>query len=184
MHQTQQPPVGVPWQQATFTASFSRFWRGYLVFRGRAARAEFWWWALWWAIISAAINIAYGVGIFMTRPSMPNPDETRVLDQAMQSFNPFPVWWFLLTSMPVFAKVALGVFVVVGLAALLPWIAIAVRRLHDTNRSGWWVLLYLVPAGNIALAVFLALPSEPPAAPQQSGPPVADRPARTAPAPQ
>lgn len=184
MHQTQQPPVGVPWQQATFTASFSRFWRGYLVFRGRAARAEFWWWALWWAIISAAINIAYGVGLFMTRPSMPNPDETRVLDQAMQSFNPFPVWWFLLTSMPVFAKVALGVFVVVGLAALLPWIAIAVRRLHDTNRSGWWVLLYLVPAGNIALAVFLALPSEPPAAPQQSGPPVADRPARTAPAPQ
>jgi uncharacterized membrane protein YhaH (DUF805 family) len=184
VHQTQQPPVGVPWQQATFTASFSRFWRGYLVFRGRAARAEFWWWALWWAIISAAINIAYGVGLFMTRPSMPNPDETRVLDQAMQSFNPFPVWWFLLTSMPVFAKVALGVFVVVGLAALLPWIAIAVRRLHDTNRSGWWVLLYLVPAGNIALAVFLALPSEPPAAPQQSGPPVADRPARTAPAPQ
>lgn len=184
MHQTQQPPVGVPWQQATFTASFSRFWRGYLVFRGRAARAEFWWWALWWAIISAAINIAYGVGLFMTRPSMPNPDETRVLDQAMQSFNPFPVWWFLLTSMPVFANVALGVFVVVGLAALLPWIAIAVRRLHDTNRSGWWVLLYLVPAGNIALAVFLALPSEPPAAPQQSGPPVADRPARTAPAPQ
>jgi len=184
VHQTQQPPVGVPWQQATFTASFSRFWRGYLVFRGRAARAEFWWWSLWWAIISAAIYIAYGIGLFMTRPSMPNPDETRVLDQAMQSFNPFPVWWFLLTSMPVFAKVALGVFVVVGLAALLPWIAIAVRRLHDTNRSGWWVLLYLVPAGNIALAVFLALPSEPPAAPQQSGPPVADRPARTAPAPQ
>ncbi|WNY35378.1 DUF805 domain-containing protein [Curtobacterium flaccumfaciens] len=108
----------------------------------------------------------------------------RVLDQAMQSFNPFPVWWFLLTSMPAFAQIALGVFVVVGLAALLPWIAIAVRRLHDTNRSGWWVLLYFVPAGYIALAVFLALPSEPPAAPQQSGPPVGDRPAHPVVTPQ
>jgi hypothetical protein len=110
VHQTQQPPVGVPWHQATFAASFSRFWRGYLVFRGRAARAEFWWWALWWAILSAAINIVYGIGLFTTPPPMPSPDEARVIDQAMQSFNPFPVWWFLLTSMPVFAKVALGVF--------------------------------------------------------------------------
>ena len=184
MHQTQQPPVGVPWHQATFLGSFSRFWRGYVVFRGRAARAEFWWWALWWAIISAAINIVYGIGLFTTPPPMPSPDEARVLDQAMQSFNPFPVWWFLLTSMPVFAQIALGVFVVVGLASLLPWIAIAMRRLHDTNRSGWWVLLCFVPAGYIVLAVFLALPSEPPAAPQQSGPPVGDRPAHPVVTPQ
>jgi hypothetical protein len=128
-------------------------------------------------IISSAINVVSGVGLVTTPPPMTSPEEARVLDEALRSFNPFPVWWFLLTSMPVFAQIALGVFVVVGLAALLPWIAIAVRRLHDTNRSGWWVLLYFVPAGSIALAVFLALPSEPPAAPQQSGPPVGDRPA-------
>lgn len=184
MHQTQQPPVGVPWYQATFTASFSRFWRGYLVFRGRAARAEFWWWALWWMIISSAINVVSGVGLVTTPPPMTSPEEARVLDEALRSFNPFPVWWFLLTSMPVFAQIALGVFVVVGLAALLPWIAIAVRRLHDTNRSGWWILLYFVPAGSIALAVFLALPSEPPAAPQTSVPPVGDRPAHPVVTPQ
>lgn len=46
------------------------------------------------------------------------------------------------------------------LAAALPWLAIAVRRLHDTNRSGWWVLLYLVPFGNVVLLVFTTLPSD------------------------
>src|SRR3989344_3184750 len=32
-----------------------------------------------------------------------------------------------------------------GLAVLLPGIAVAVRRLHDTGRSAWWVLLCLIP---------------------------------------
>jgi uncharacterized membrane protein YhaH (DUF805 family) len=31
-----------------------------------------------------------------------------------------------------------------GLALLLPSLAVAVRRLHDIDRSGWWVLLWLV----------------------------------------
>ncbi|MFL6796857.1 MAG: DUF805 domain-containing protein [Xanthobacteraceae bacterium] len=33
----------------------------------------------------------------------------------------------------------------VGLALLLPGIAVTVRRLHDTDRSGWWVLLWFIP---------------------------------------
>jgi uncharacterized membrane protein YhaH (DUF805 family) len=32
-----------------------------------------------------------------------------------------------------------------GLAVLLPSIAVGVRRMHDTNRSGWWVLINLLP---------------------------------------
>jgi len=43
-----------------------------------------------------------------------------------------------------------------GLAALLPSIAIAVRRLHDLDRSGWWYLLILLPLiGWIILLFFL-----------------------------
>jgi uncharacterized membrane protein YhaH (DUF805 family) len=43
------------------------------------------------------------------------------------------------------------------LAVLLPSLAVAVRRLHDTNRSGWWILLVLVPlVGFIVLIVFYA----------------------------
>jgi uncharacterized membrane protein YhaH (DUF805 family) len=43
-----------------------------------------------------------------------------------------------------------------SLALLVPGIAVAVRRLHDTGRSGWWILIGLVPfVGFIVLIVFM-----------------------------
>ncbi|MEJ5087168.1 DUF805 domain-containing protein [Brucella pseudogrignonensis] len=51
---------------------------------------------------------------------------------------------------------------IVFLAHLLPAIAVTVRRLHDTDRSGLWVFAGFVPLiGQIALLVFLCLPSRP-----------------------
>lgn len=48
------------------------------------------------------------------------------------------------------------------LAVLLPGIAVGVRRLHDTGRSGWWLLISLVPLiGAIILLVFLVQDSQP-----------------------
>jgi uncharacterized membrane protein YhaH (DUF805 family) len=42
-----------------------------------------------------------------------------------------------------------------GLAMLIPGIAVGIRRLHDTDRSGWWLLIALVPIiGAIVLIVF------------------------------
>ena len=44
-----------------------------------------------------------------------------------------------------------------GLLVLLPTLAVIVRRLHDTNRSGLWILIGLIPIiGTIVLIVFLA----------------------------
>src|SRR5687767_4333179 len=44
---------------------------------------------------------------------------------------------------------------VVGLGLLLPNLAVSVRRLHDTGRSGWWILIGLIPLiGFIVLIVF------------------------------
>ena len=44
------------------------------------------------------------------------------------------------------------------LAVLLPSIAVTVRRLHDTDRSGWWILLGFIPiVGGIILLVFYVL---------------------------
>ena len=44
------------------------------------------------------------------------------------------------------------------LAVLLPSIAVTVRRLHDTDRSGWWILLGFIPIiGGIILLVFYVL---------------------------
>ncbi len=48
------------------------------------------------------------------------------------------------------------------LAVLVPAIAVGIRRLHDTNRSGWWLLIVFVPLiGAIVLLVFMVLDSSP-----------------------
>lgn len=48
-----------------------------------------------------------------------------------------------------------GVF---ALGTLLPSLAVSVRRLHDTNRSGWWLLLMFVPlVGQLVVLVFMIL---------------------------
>jgi uncharacterized membrane protein YhaH (DUF805 family) len=47
-----------------------------------------------------------------------------------------------------------------SLAVLLPSIAVGVRRLHDTDRTGWWLLIALIPIiGVIVLLVFMVLDS-------------------------
>lgn len=48
-----------------------------------------------------------------------------------------------------------------ALAILLPSWAVSVRRLHDTGRSGWWVLIGLVPCvGSIVMIIFAATEGE------------------------
>ncbi len=49
-----------------------------------------------------------------------------------------------------------------SLAILIPGLAVSVRRLHDTNRSGWWLLIALIPIlGAIALLIFFVQDSDP-----------------------
>ena len=66
-------------------------------------------------------------------------------------------WFFLFTGVVSFALAIVsnklsGVF---SLAVLVPFIAVTVRRLHDTNRSGWWVLVWLLPVVGWLILVFL-----------------------------
>lgn len=49
-----------------------------------------------------------------------------------------------------------------GLAVLLPGIAVSVRRLHDTGKSGWLLLIAFIPLiGAIVLLVFMVMDSQP-----------------------
>ena len=49
-----------------------------------------------------------------------------------------------------------------SLAVLIPTLAVTVRRLHDIDRSGWWILINLIPLiGSIVLLVFSLLPGTP-----------------------
>ena len=73
-------------------------------------------------------------------------------------------WWVLFTVIVtlVCERVSYSLSGAFTLATFLPNIAVSVRRLHDTNRSGWWLLLYLVPViGWIVLIVFWVEPGQP-----------------------
>lgn len=49
-----------------------------------------------------------------------------------------------------------------ALAVIIPSIALSIRRLHDTGRSGWWILISLVPViGPLVLLVFYVMDSTP-----------------------
>ena len=80
-------------------------------------------------------------------------------------------WWFFLANfliglvIQVLAGVSDALVIlslIYSLALLIPGLAVAVRRLHDTNKSGWWILIALVPlVGIIVLIVFLATDGDP-----------------------
>ena len=67
----------------------------------------------------------------------------------------------ILTCIDVFVGTAvLGMLY--SLAVLIPSLAVTARRLHDTDRSGWWILISFIPAiGLIVLLVFMVLESQP-----------------------
>ncbi|MCC7376537.1 MAG: DUF805 domain-containing protein [Verrucomicrobiales bacterium] len=86
-------------------------------------------------------------------------------------------WMFVLFStlfsiLCLVADIAIGTFsqdIGVGmlnglysLAVLLPSIGVTIRRLHDTGRSGWWILILLIPCvGPIVLLVFQLMEGNP-----------------------
>ncbi len=78
-------------------------------------------------------------------------------------------WMFLLFN--IIIVIALGVIeTIVGtnsvialfytLAILLPGLAVTVRRLHDTGKSGWWLLIGIVPLIGIVILVFMVQDSQ------------------------
>ncbi len=88
-------------------------------------------------------------------------------------FNVLVYWAIRLIASALNAPLLALLEVLVGLAFLLPGLAVAVRRLHDTGRSGWWLLIGLLPlAGAIVLLVFTCEDSEP--GPNRFGPSVKD----------
>ncbi len=100
----------------------------YASFRGRARRAEYWWFTLVNSII---------IGALLVVGSASNSDGTG-------------------GTLANIAGVASIIYVLYTLAVLLPSLAVTVRRLHDTDRTGLWLLVSLVPlVGPIVLLAFL-----------------------------
>jgi uncharacterized membrane protein YhaH (DUF805 family) len=87
----------------------------YAVFHGRARRAEYWWWSLF--CLLGTIGAAILDAILFGR----------IDGLTGEIYGP---------------SVLGGMF---ALAVLLPSLAVTIRRLHDVGRSGWWLLIVLVP---------------------------------------
>jgi uncharacterized membrane protein YhaH (DUF805 family) len=75
-------------------------------------------------------------------------------------------WWYFLAGVIIgivfniliaISSIFWVLYVIYGLGVLIPGLAVAVRRLHDTDKSGWWLLIGLIPlVGIIVLIVFWA----------------------------
>jgi len=102
----------------------------YVTFSGRAARSEFWWWMLFVWLVQIGLSIVDSV-LFGT------------VETGDGSFSAS-------TNTPILSSIF-------SLAVFLPTISVTVRRLHDTDRSGWWYWLALIPLiGIIVLIVWWA----------------------------
>lgn len=73
-------------------------------------------------------------------------------------------WWVLFIFIGAFATAIISprLMLVFYVGTLLPMIAVTTRRLHDTDRSGWWQLLSVVPLIGLILLVFLTQDSKTP----------------------
>ena len=73
-------------------------------------------------------------------------------------------WWFTLFNIIVSGIIGAIIPELAGvwsLVVLVPGLALCVRRLHDIGRSGWWLLIGLIPlAGGIILLVYACTPSK------------------------
>ena len=142
-------PLDLPLSGATFGQSVSRFFRSYARFSGRASRSEFWWATLFQSILGFVLGILLGIALIFGLMA--------VFAAAVQG-DSAEVGPFGIPALALDLAMAVGVPILLifllSLPLLLPSIAVTVRRLHDTNRSGWWYLLSLV-------LVFAALEPDP-----------------------
>lgn len=105
-----------------FKESIIRCFRKYATFRGRATRAEYWWFSLFGTLLGLVVHavLQHLLG-------------TKAAEESMG---------FVL------------------LALFLPMLAVGVRRLHDIDFRGWWMLLGLTGVGIIPLCIFFCLPGK------------------------
>ena len=107
------------------------FWSNYSKFKGRSRRSEYWWIQLFLVLTNLAVAAIDLV--------LMNGDVERFI--ANGGGGIVGLIWILVT--------------------IVPALAVLVRRLHDTGKTGWWALIGIVPlVGGIVLLVFTVLDSD------------------------
>lgn len=123
----------------SFEDAVSAVLKKYAVFTGRSRRSEFWWYVLAYNIVLAIFYVFQWV----------------MMGISFSAGHPFayldsPIYWGLVVVSCVFY-----------FATLLPSLAVTVRRLHDIGKSGWNILIFIIPiVGWILLIVWLCQDSD------------------------
>jgi len=105
----------------------------YAQFKGRASRSEFWYFVLFNLVVSIVLAILDGVlGTSYSYDIATNTMATATTEAASVSVT--QTIGYLQSFY--------------GLAVLIPSIAVSIRRLHDLGKSGWWILLGVIPLVN------------------------------------
>lgn len=136
-----QPPLAWPLYGASFGQAFTRYWKKYATFTGRASLSEFWWTRLALFLITLVlVVIMVGGGL-----------AGATYDPITGDSEPGPL-----------IGVGALLYVLFGLATIVPELAISWRRLHDANLAGPFYLLAFIPGvGGIIVLVLTLLPSNP-----------------------
>lgn len=135
---------GAPRPSMGFGQAIKAFFQNYVKFDGRASRSEYWWVALLNVIVGGVLGLLLLItGI---RRAEVAADGTILRSGGFTGAG--YLFWSLL--------------MLYELATLLPSLGLAIRRLHDTNRSGWTILMGMIPVvGPFLVLYFYASASNP-----------------------
>ncbi|MGV8876684.1 MAG: DUF805 domain-containing protein [Rhodoglobus sp.] len=143
------PATSVP--GVSLPLALRRFFSESCQFRGRASRSEYWWWMLVNIIVLALTQYALPALIIgsVTQPTI----FLGPLGSAI--FAPIELASIGITPAALSPTAAFFLFsTAVWLAVtIIPGTSIAVRRLHDSSLSAWWLLLAIVPLGAIVVLI-------------------------------
>ncbi len=141
--------------------------RRYADFEGRSRRKEFWLWQLFNFIVGAVLT---GILIAMVVPAIMRVQDRGGISPSYSSYSYSESYgsyssgysWegninidMLMQELGTGTWILLGLLCLWSLIIFIPALAVVIRRLHDTDRSGWWILISIVPLiGMIVLLVF------------------------------
>ncbi|MBO3725224.1 DUF805 domain-containing protein [Actinomyces bowdenii] len=139
-------PEVAPLPGASIGDAVKRFFQRYAQFRGYASPSEFWWVQLFLVIFEVIAYIVIFIPLLASLAA--SSGDPAAAESAAAAGGAGSAFLSL-------------IFVVIGLALFIPSLALAVRRLHDTGKSGLFLLLSFIPFGSIVLLVFWCMPSRP-----------------------
>ena len=152
------PGWGAAPRSVGFVDAIKRAFRGWTDYSSRATVGEYWWFYLFSLLLILVPYVAIILLTFALLPSSSTSASTAPLSTRSEP-----------NGAAVAAVVVLGVVVfLLALGLFLVQLALTVRRLHDTDREGWWYLISFVPFGGFVLLYFLILPGTP--GPNRYGP--------------